>query len=277
MKIIFKGNWKQCKISNLYVKQLWKEADIDNTNPKAHHHRGFEIHIIEKGHQVYEVEGKRHKADAGSLIVIPPYMVHKVVDRIKGTRKHSITFSVDEGSIFASVSQRRQFPIVIKTPDVIKENIRYIDEENDRQLTFSKGLMYNRITETVVHIMRICGFSEEVSEGNSPLEDARFTMAKQYIKDNIEFRPMVEDVALYCCISTKQLCRIFAMYDTTPSQYIKNQMITHAEKLLSDSELPLKDISDTMNFSSEYHFNSFFKKYAGVTPGEFRKMIKHSR
>jgi AraC-like DNA-binding protein len=45
------------------------------------------------------------------------------------------------------------------------------------------------------------------------------------------------------------------------------------EKLLSDPSLSLRQISEKMEFNNEYHFNSFFKKYAGMTPGAYRKSV----
>ncbi len=276
MKIVYKGKWEYGGISNLYIKQLWKDSDIASANPKAHHHRCFELHIIENGHQIYECDGKEYRAEEGSLLIIPPCKVHKVIDRVSGTRKHSITFSIDDFSMFEAFSKEIKEPILVKTPETITENINYINKESEKHLRFSESLIGNRITETVVHIMRICGFPEENVDKNPISEDVRFSLAKQYIKDNIEFKPTVEEVAAYCYVSAKQLSRIFASYGITPSLYIKTQIASYAENLLSNSSYTLKEISERLNFSSEYHFNSFFKKYSGITPGEYRKMIKNS-
>ena len=42
--------------------------------------------------------------------------------------------------------------------------------------------------------------------------------------------------------------------------------------VMNESELSLKEISERLNFANEYYFNTFFKKYSGMTPGEYRKM-----
>ena len=54
--------------------------------------------------------------------------------------------------------------------------------------------------------------------------------------------------------------------------YIRSQKILRIEHLLAETDLSLKAISDRMHFSSECHFSSFFTKYAGLTPGAYRKM-----
>ena len=105
-------------------------------------------------------------------------------------------------------------------------------------------------------------------------EDARLTMAKQYIKDNIETNLKLTEVAAYCYIGTKQLTRLFRQYEnTTPAMYIQKERINKIIELMN-TPLSLSEISEKMNFSSEYHFNSFFKKMESQPPGEYRRMLK---
>ena len=103
-------------------------------------------------------------------------------------------------------------------------------------------------------------------------QDPRLAMAKQYIIDNAEQKLSVSEVAAYCALSEKQLTRLFDTEDTTPAEFIRSQKIKLIEQMLSDGNASLKEISDKMNFSNEFYFNTFFKKYSGMTPGEYRKM-----
>lgn len=106
--------------------------------------------------------------------------------------------------------------------------------------------------------------------------DYRIYMAKQYIADNIDLSPNVDDVASYCYLSSKQLTRLFHKYEnTTPAAYIRKLKTARIESLLA-SDMSLKSISEKLNFSDEFHFNSFFKTNSGMSPGEFRKMINAS-
>ena len=98
-------------------------------------------------------------------------------------------------------------------------------------------------------------------------------MATQYIQDNIEQAPTVSEVAAYCGVSERQLSRIFAGEGQSPAEIIRAQRVRRIEELLADPSLSLKDIGDRMGFSDEYYFNAFFKKYAGMTPGAYRKTM----
>jgi len=129
-----------------------------------------------------------------------------------------------------------------------------------------------KIYEILIYILRKHGFVQKETINDLSSEDVRLSMAKQYIKDNAESNLKVSEVADYCYISSKQLTRLFEKENTSPAKYIRHCRIARIESLLGDRNLSLKNISEIMNFSSEYQFNSFFRKYSGMPPGEYRKM-----
>ena len=262
---------KNIGIKNCYFKQLFFENDMKNVTKKEHHHTGFEIHIVESGYQVYKINGKIYKIEDGHFLAIPPALKHCTVDYAPNTSKISVIFNVESESFFADIKS-----FVYGETDIrISDNIKYILEENKKRRFFSMQITEGRSFEIIVLIFRLCGFKEIPDAGIDASEDIRISMAKQYIKDNIEFDLNVSDVASYCYLGTKQFTRLFKKSDNvTPAVYIQKQKIEYIEKLLCETELSLCAISEKMNFSSEYHFNSFFKKYAGIPPGEYRKMMK---
>ena len=125
-----------------------------------------------------------------------------------------------------------------------------------------------------MHIYRLVGIRDALNETVRSEEDPRLTIAKQYIEDNICQSISVSELASHCYISEKQLERIFeSECGLTVMKYVRKMKCSQIEKMLSDTTLSLRQISDKMNFNNEYHFNSFFKKYAGMSPGTYRKTI----
>ena len=53
--------------------------------------------------------------------------------------------------------------------------------------------------------------------------------------------------------------------------YIKRQKIEKAKKLLDNSSIAFADISEQLSFSSPSFFSSTFRKYTGMSPGEYQK------
>ncbi len=261
-------------IKNCYFKELLFEKDIKNISKKEHHHTFFEIHIVQSGGQSYETAGKKYRIKSGNLILIPPRLKHLTTDFLPDTKKISINFNISDDSSFGPFLRQINSCITAKLPKRIDDNIKYILEESRNRLVFSQALIENRVLEIIILLLRICGFKDEALSGYEQGEDARLLMAKQYINDNIELNLKLPDVASYCYLGTKQLTRLFkTIENTTPALYIKSKKFHHIEKLLTETDLSLKEISEKMNFSSEYHFNSFFKKIAGTPPGEYRSII----
>jgi len=279
VKIIYRQSpdnivFNNAGILNCYLKELSMEKDLKNVSKKGHHHTFFEVHIILKGHQYYEISGKEYKVLNGNMIIIPPNLKHRVTQTHPLTHKISVTFALAEESYFYTFFSSVKKCFTQKLHQRIVDNIKYILEENKNNLMFGELLMQNRTFEIVLILLRLCGFKKEAKAEKPIGEDARLSMAKQYINDNIEFNPKLPDVASYCYLSAKQLTRLFKTYEnTTPARYIETRKFKHIETLLSETDLSLKEISEKLSFSSEYHFNSFFKKIAGTPPGEYRTIM----
>ena len=97
-------------------------------------------------------------------------------------------------------------------------------------------------------------------------------IAKQYVIDNADQQLSVSEISDYCYLSEKQLTRLFAADGITPADFIRKEKIKLIEGYLNEGKLSLREISEKLSFANEYYFNTFFKKYSGMTPGEYRKM-----
>ena len=270
MKIFYKQTENDCVsslsrfgVQNCYLKKLMLTRDQKSVTKKPHHHTGFEIHIVTEGFQEYEVQGRNYTLNSGCFLIIYPGISHTVISSAPNTCKYSITFDKQ-----TEKSQDCCFGVITKR---IVSNLDYISGEVLIKKEISAILVENSIFEILAWAFRLSGMEENTKKQD---ENALVSLAKRYIDDNVERAPCVEEVSEYCCLSTKQLTRIFHRFeDIAPGEYIINRRIAKIEKLLSDSSLSLKQISEIMNFNNEYYFNAFFKKYSGLPPGEYRKML----
>lgn len=272
MKILYKqpandenSSLARFGVQNCYFKKLFVDQDYSKITKKSHHHTGFEVHIVTEGYQEYKVGNATYKLESGTYLIIYPNTAHTVVCSTPQTQKYSITFnkSADQasGCLFGSISQR------------IREGLDFIEDESALKKKISDMLIENSILEILILSFRLSGIRENENHTERD-ENTTITLAKQYIDDNIETTLRVADVSAYCYLSTKQLTRLFNKYENiAPGAYIIKKRIKHIEKLLSHQSLSLKQISIIMNFDNEYYFNTFFKKYSGMSPGEYRKML----
>jgi AraC-like DNA-binding protein len=56
----------------------------------------------------------------------------------------------------------------------------------------------------------------------------------------------------------------------TIHEHIQMARIDQARLLLADERLSVKNVATQLNFSSEYYFSHFFRRYAGMSPTKFR-------
>ncbi len=253
------------EIENCYLKELSLGQDAKNILRRPHHHTGYELHLITSGWQEYEIQDEILRLECGDFLLIGPGLLHRAASAGEKTSKYSITFSfegkTERSCLQGTVSSR------------IWDNIKLITTEGTRGLKSSQLLIENCLGETIITFLRMAGLREE--QKTTPQKDKGIiALARQYIADNIEQAPGVVEVARYCHISSKQLTRLFSgELSLTPGEYINKARCARIEELLSDRSLTLKEICEKMSFSSEYYFNTFYKKYAGMPPGAYRKML----
>ena len=72
------------------------------------------------------------------------------------------------------------------------------------------------------------------------------------------------------------LNRLFLKHTgSTIRQYILDVRITHAKKILLNTDLPISDIAEKVGFSNTY-FSTYFRQTTGLSPTQFRKKHKNT-
>ncbi len=59
--------------------------------------------------------------------------------------------------------------------------------------------------------------------------------------------------------------------------YVQRRRLEHAQLLLCDPGLTVKQVAEQMNFSSEFYFSHFFKKLKGIGPRDYREQQRGKR
>lgn len=283
MKIIYKqptelskaGILENAGITGCHFKYIEPLRDSFSITPRLHHHTSSELHLVIQGMQQYRIADALYTVPAGHYILIPPKVAHQYMDSAPNTCKYSITFSAGEQNP-SGLGDFLQGTMTCRAlPETAWSAIAGIETEASLQKEYSAAAMEAKILLFLLYLARDAGFQEEQRKRLEE-EDPRLSIARQYILDNIDHALTCPEVAAYCHLSQKQLTRLFARsLGCSIGGYIRSQKIARIEQLLRDSNLSLKQISDELHFTNEYHFNSFFTKYAGMTPGAYRKMVNH--
>lgn len=74
--------------------------------------------------------------------------------------------------------------------------------------------------------------------------------------------------------STAHLNRLFKQHlQTTPHEYLQKQKFRYARNLLQNTDLNMMEIASKIGYANLSHFYRNFKKYYGITPGDYRKRL----
>ncbi|MDD4009762.1 MAG: AraC family transcriptional regulator [Fermentimonas sp.] len=95
--------------------------------------------------------------------------------------------------------------------------------------------------------------------------------AKVIMLENINKEIDAKEIAENLGISYSLFRKTFKEYTGyAPAQYFQELKLRKAKELLAETNLPIKEISYELNFSSYEYFLSFFKKRVKFTPTEYR-------
>ncbi|MBQ7781391.1 MAG: helix-turn-helix domain-containing protein [Lachnospiraceae bacterium] len=129
-----------------------------------------------------------------------------------------------------------------------------------------------------LHREAVLDFTEQMAKlAKATIFSKPVIMAMDYIYDNLHSKISVDTIAEYTALSTSYLSRLFHKeVGVTITAYIAMKRIETAQNMLKYSDYSPLDIGNYLSFTTHSHFISTFKKYTGMTPGDFRKKYYRS-
>ena len=99
----------------------------------------------------------------------------------------------------------------------------------------------------------------------------------EYIDKHLDEKLKVSEIANECHLSYSNFAAKFhEQYGMSCKEYIERMKLFKAEEYLLFTDLDLSAISQQTGFSDQSHFIRCFKKFRGMTPGQFRQHRKRS-
>lgn len=100
------------------------------------------------------------------------------------------------------------------------------------------------------------------------------TNVKKYIATNINKHLSLNDVSDAFGISPNYLSQLFKKYnDMGFNEYVTWLKVQEAKTMLTDSNMKVYEIADTLGFESAFYFSKVFKKVEGISPSEYQNKI----
>ncbi|MBQ2987347.1 MAG: AraC family transcriptional regulator [Tyzzerella sp.] len=250
-----------------------------------HKHGNFyEFFIILRGsatHRFLDEENALHKND---LVFIPPYGEHDILESTSEELAH-INFSV-ETSLFKSICAKLNEQLVDKI-----ENSSQIFSLTDNELEF---ILYTAsiinyldkeehqtkiaLSHSLVNTICSIAFTKLIMNDSSNLDsNIPAWLSEIIVKINTPeyFSLPLTEIYKLSNYSVSVFLQYFKKYTgQTLVSYMTKLKMEHACKLLAQTDCSILYISIEVGFDSLSHFNRTFKKFAGITPQEYRNTMK---
>jgi AraC family transcriptional regulator len=92
-----------------------------------------------------------------------------------------------------------------------------------------------------------------------------------YIQQHLDHELSLAELAAVAQTSVAQFARLFKQAaGQTPHQYVLSCRIECAKRLLTETVLPLGEISYQVGCTDQSHLTALFRKYVGITPKVYR-------
>lgn len=95
-----------------------------------------------------------------------------------------------------------------------------------------------------------------------------------YINDHATFPLTLESLSKIACMGSTKLKQTFkSINGCTITEYIQQKRIEQAEFLLAHTDLAIMQIAQTVGYSNASRFSELFRRYIGLLPADYRKML----
>ena len=237
-----------------------------------HSHEFCEILYIRSGSGRVRIAGKEFPVRAGDLVVYAPETLHGEFSapddpietlfvaaagiRLQGLPAGQL-LSPDDPPVFSSGEYRVCF----------EELFERLIEETDKKSLFFKEIAENLLTIIIHLLLRVCVQSADFEKINDV-----YYRVKNYLDTHYAEQLTLDGLCETFFVSKSYLSHIFKeLNGTSPMRYLSDVRLRQAERLLTTTALPVREIAERAGYPDECYFCRVFKKRTSTTPAAFRR------
>lgn len=232
----------------------------------------------EKGQGWVEHKDETYVLRENNAFIIPAHEGHAYgADSRNPWSIYWIHFNGKNVHMFSSILGK---PLVLKDSD----NSRYSDRFTlfeDMYQNLEMG--YNPdnleyISFCLMHFLASLKYLPQFREIKNVKVDDVVQQSIYYMKDNLENKIVLKDIATAAGYSSSHLTTLFSRRTSfSPMEYYNQLKIQRACAYLQFSELKIKEIAFRLGYYDPFHFSNSFIKEMGITAKEYRRRYKAER
>lgn len=252
-----------------------------NTFEQPHKHDFFLVFFVEKGSGIHNVDFTQYTVNDNQVYFVRPGQVHNWLLH-ENTTGFQLMLSPEIVNVFSGLTAFSFFEQNVPSCLTLTEN-RFQEFKNhlhEIELVIpEKELLTKEITLLHLHLVLkllqkdyLIQFPEHdsVSKPEKIIKNFNFLIDRYFNEE-----PSVHFYADKLNITPNYLNILSQRYLKIPAgDVIKQRTILEAKRLLTSTDLSIKEIAYQLGFNDNTYFTKVFKKYTGKTPGDFKESYK---
>lgn len=253
-----------------------------------HAHKDYELNLITSGKGKRIVGNNISTFENGDLVLIGPDLTHgwELTPSVQNKLSEGLTIMISETLINGSLIQFEELESICKLFDRALKGVAF------------KGPRVKDVTQQMEQLAAVNGFEsfiamlkllralaeieeQEIISITPELPDSKYKdldhvkTVYNFVTGNLQNTITLDTVAALLNMAPGSFCRYFKKRTGKSFiQYVKDIRISHACRMLSDTEVPIAQISFESGYNNLANFNFYFKSLMNMTPSKYRKNFR---
>lgn len=239
-----------------------------------HFHEHYVIGFIERGKRHLSCKNQEYIIEAGDLMMFNPRDNHTCEQVGEGTLDYRC-INIKEDvmkELVNEITGEKYLPVFSQTVVFRCEYISLLREVHEMIMKESSDFEKEEKLLFLIEIL-IRKYSEPVGD-NYENNDNSIKKVCTFIEENYSKCLKLDELSEIAGMNKYSLLRAFTkVKGVTPYQYLQTIRINKSKELLENGAEVI-DVALQTGFTDQSHFTNFFKKFIGLTPGQYRDIFK---
>ena len=245
--------------------------DAPNWFNIQHSHDFCEILYVAGGAGEAILEGKKFRLAPGALVVVNPGTLHEERSDAKAPLR-LIFLAIRDFAVPglpAGCLSQEKYRVLSCGEYRYKMDIylRELLQETSSQIEFYQEISQGLVSALLVLVMRLIRINPEDEAALSQ----ECQKIKEYLDQNFTSPITLDSLSETVYISKHYLSHLFKeQTGVSPIKYLTSKRMEKACELLSETELPVSEVSKAVGYEHPLYFSQVFKRIYGISPVKYR-------
>lgn len=265
--------------SELYINTFKEHLQSHSFVEKPHRHNSYVLVLFTSGSGIHEVDFDTFDIKPGSLFVLQPGQMHhwNLSTDIEGyiifysQQMYNLYFGqkkIEDYPFCDSVTSKPELLFNADEVNAIKPYFELLVNESRQSHLYARDKVLNLLDTIHIEIARKYTRSDL---HHTHIYNIKIKDFESFLEQYFRIQKLPSFYADKLNITLKHLNRICKeVLEKTATEVISDRVILEAKRMLTDKQLSVNEIAETLGYDDYSYFARVFKKRTGIPPTAFR-------